>query len=593
MPDIPQEQRQVGPAALPGVRMSSVPNANTYGANIARVGEDTGLAIYQKEVEEANQTQFLDGATQLEGIKNDLLTQARQVKGKDAMGAMDAALESWDKQAGELIDEGGYNSTVKQALGRARLQHAKELMTGLQQHAATQREAYKDDVTDQALVSSQNSIRNLITPDVPMASLKGSLATIELNQDAIVADVAKRKGLEGTELHDVIRKNARSSNGAEVVKGLLAVGRDQDAKQFFLDRKKAGDFTAVHLDQLEHAVMEGSSQGEAARTVNGWIQSGMPADEMQAKVRTMREANPKAADYAHNLVNQHLAEQTAQAKAQNNQMMMDGMALIDQKPGRQPWQLMTPAAWASMSKEQRSALQDYANDKLKPMDRVNNDAKQLQFFGLSTDQRGNLSEAEFRTQYWRHFDNHMRDRSMEMWRESRQSVLNGQNKTPKDPKDPQVTDAQPVTDQIMDTLKLSGLLKDSTHPTKDEQDVQVAARFQRQATAALEQESVKQGRKLTATERQAVIDTVKNESMKKLWVPGFFWNSEKPVIQMTDEEKAKAFVPLAKIPDAQQIQLKRLLDAKGRKVTPDKLERLYTQMLMKNDTGVNTILSEP
>jgi hypothetical protein len=174
-----------------------------------------------------------------------------------------------------------------------------------------------------------------------------------------------------------------------------------------------------------------------------------------------------------------------------------------------------------------------------------------------------------------------------MWNASKNAIDKN------DAKDPKVSATQSFTDQVKDTFRLSGLVDPHQPLSKyDDEQVTMLARFERESTARVEQAELAGKKRLTATERQAIIDDVRDLAIKQVWVPGTFFDAKKPLLALSEDEKGRAIVPLNKIPPKELESLKNYMLSNGADPTPDKLRRAYAQFLLGNRKGIDAIVGE-
>ena len=106
------------------------------------------------------------------------------------------------------------------------------------------------------------------------------------------------------------------------------------------------------------------------------------------------------------------------------------------------------------------------------------------------------------------------------------------------------------------------------------------SRFITQAQTAINEFEVTKldgKRKASPDERQAIINKVKDDALKKVWKPGLFWDSSMEKIRMEEDDKGRAYVPVDKIPKVELDDLKNYIVSEGKRVTLDKLRRAYPQ----------------
>lgn len=581
---LPLEQRQVDQAPVPGARYESQVTPQALGSGVAAVGETLGLKIYQKSVQEANETAVLDADNKLARASMKIQSDMSQMKGKDAMGASDYL----DTAFGKATDEIGQtlsNPQQRQAFQQRATHRSLVLQELAHKHMATEGAKYQDQVTDDTLRTSVDNARmNASNPEI-IATEKGS-------QKLALAYWADRNGVMGTPIYQQRVAQTLSTTNTEVIKGLLTNGHDLDAKAYY-DQNKA-EFVATDRDQVEHLLDEGSTRG-AAQTKAQEIIASSDGELANAVPKYEAIANPKVQQLTRQLVQQHFADLDLAKKRVLDDNYQAVSNVVDHQIQKNPGvpfiarQVIPPDYWDKLTLAEKGAVQNYIDHGTQPKDQPNDDQKWLTFLELPTDKKGALAKREYDSQFRQHFSKAFQSRADGIWEAAR-------NATDKqDQKDPNVTDAVSAQHQIFETFRTSGLVNPNIERGKYSDDqVKTVVQFENNATAALEQESRVLKRKLTPIERQTVINGVRDQAIQKVWVPGtFFGTNEKALIQLSEDEKGQALVPLDKIPPDELQQLKNYLQSNGKAITADKLRRAYPQWkIFKNKQAFNAIVNE-
>lgn len=645
MATTPQDQRRVDQTAMPGVRITAAPTANALGAGVAQVGEGVGLAVYARAVREANQTAFLSADRQLADTAMRLQVKLGEMKGRDAMGAPDLLRDEFDKAAGELEQKALSNDQQRQAFERARGQRWSELNHAIQRHVSAEKTAYEDGETVAYINSSVNNAR----------LNAGNTGQVELElqrQEAVLREWAQRKGLGryedrevlgpapgqpipieplpgegigeymdavdrfkrtrayrergepfmeegpkrkervwvGTPAYEEKLAEIQSRTNTEVIKGLLLKGSDREARAYFNGRREK--FVAADRDVVERLLDEGSTRGEAQRQARALI--AQHPDRFGDAVKGAEQIDdPKVQQLTRELVKQHFSDMEIQQKRDLDNNYLEITNVIDRlvKDRRGvPFlarEVIPAERWTQLSLGERSAVQAYIDHATKPADRPNDDETWLTFLELPTEKKAALSKREYDSQFRQHFSQAFQTRADGLWEAARGAADR------KEQKDPELTATVTPLQQITQTFRTSGLVNPDREVGKFTNDeMKMFVRFEQQATAAIEQEELAKKRKLTPTERQGVIDQVKDRAVREVWVPGTFFDSKKPVIGLEEDEKGLATVPVDKIPAAHLEMMKNYMLSNGKQPTLDKLRRAYGQFIQGNRAGFERIANE-
>lgn len=578
----PQDQRRVEQAPIPGVRLGAAPTAATFGASVAQVGEGIGLALYSRAVREANQAAFLSADKTLSEKQTEIQVQLSNLKGKDALRAPDALQTAWDKAVDE-IDAGLANDQQKQAFRRSAMARHDQLNRAMQLHVNEQMNQFADGETAAYVRSSVDNVR-LNAMDEEAIALEKS------RQAAALTEQAQRKGLLGSEAHKEQVATVLSKTNLEVVKGRMLKGNDRAAKAFYDEHHE--EFVAADRDVVERMLDEGSTRGEAQRQARALI-AKYPNDFGEAVKEAEQIDDPKIQQFARELIKQHFGDLEIQKKRDLDDNYLAITNVIDRRVKQAPGvpfiarDVIPPDKWMWLTLGEKSAVQAYIDHATKPADRPNDDETWLTFLELPTEKKAALSKREYDSQFRQHLSQAFQTRADGLWEAARGALDR------KEQKDPELTSTVTPLQQITQTFRTSGLVNADREVGKFTNDeMKMFVRFEQQATAAIEQEELAKKRKLTPTERQLVIDQVKDQAIKQVWVPGTWFDSKKPVLGLEEDEKGRAFVPFDKIPAAHLETMKKYMLSNGKPITMDKLRRAYGQFIQGNRAGFEQIANE-
>lgn len=648
----PMEERRVALQGAPSARVTTQVTPHMYGSQIGGTVEDLGLAVYSKEIRDANQTAYMAADRRLSEAQTELQVRLGDMRGRDALGAPDVLKREWEKIVHSIEKDSIYNDAQREAFQRSALSRYDQTNRWLQGHVSGEKYKFQEHETIGFLKASQDSaalnadnpawvaeektkqraalqewaVRNgyghyeeeadLPGPGGPQAipiyrdevdtDLDYEMRTDRMTQTASYKERrepfweegARPRGRKwvGSETYNEKLMEVHSGTNSAVIERLLNTGKDITAKQFYDDHK--AEFTAGDRAKLERVLEEGSYRGEALRQSRAIV--GQSKDLKDALTRVDKINDPELVRRVREGVTQHYSDQAHAMKLRQDALYEAAGNAIDQavvnakKKGLTAViarNIVKPSEWAQLSLGEKSALQAYADHALKPdvEGKVKtDDAKYLEFLYMSPEDRAKLSLRDYHTKYRQYFspgDQAKADSDLQRAREA---------KAPGG-KEFHVSDTQSFTDQVRDSFTTSGLVDANKARAKySDDEVTMEATFQRNATKAVEAEERARGKKLSPTERQEVIDKVKDAATKEMWVPGRFWGTnKKPAISMTEDDKARAVVPLDKIPAADLTTLRNYMTSLGKKPTDDKLRRAYGQYILGNRAAMEQIINEP
>lgn len=613
MPRVPQLEQRVQNAPLPGARFTGAPSPESYGAGVGETLIRLGTDMYKKEVDNADRTAVFEADRQAAELQLELQGKLSQVHGKNALGVEESIKTEWKDGIAKI--QSGLTDRQRSVFDHRQQARSFQLQDYAMRHASKEIEAVQDTETEAGLKSAIDVIR--ANPESPLV-FKNETERMK----SLITSHAVRKGLMGivtpemlktpefyrpyvergeeppavgkTYLTDTarhLRDQALSKAHREVVTELSVQGKDLAASSWFAKHKDA--LTAPDRDAVEKTIEESSTRGEAQRLVRGLLKEGKTESEIIAHIDEKID-NPKIVDLAHQLTSRHFREQAAITKDQVDQVYLEGANAIEQHPNVNPRLLIDPERWARLSIGERHALEERAKSltKYEKPDRPNDDSLWLDFLALEPEHVATLSRREFDERYWSKFDNHTRQRAETQWNTYKDALTKKENKVD----DPKVTASLTFKDQVNNAWALSGLVNPDKERSKWSSDeVKQFVRFEDEAARALqayEMTKLEGKRHATPDEVRAVISEVTKRAVQKVFTEGFFWNSERPVIGLEEDEKKRVFVPIDKIPKDSLDDLRRYIESLGKTVTADKLRRAYGQRVLNNRPAFDQIVNE-
>lgn len=618
MPKVPQLEQTVSTAAVPGVRLGGAASPESYGAGVGSVASRIGLAVYEQEAINADRTAVFEADRQAADLQTALEQKLRQTRGKNVLGVDETLRKEWDEGLNKI--EGGLASgRQKNAFLRIRSQRSDQLNRLTQHHVATEFERFQDEETEAGLQSVLDRVR--ANPD-----RREIVDSERLRAESLVRAAAQRKGWTGVVTEDMLRNQefrrpyeergeavpgvgdqflseryterraaVTSQLHSAVVNGFLARGDDRTARDYFLEHKQ--DFVAGDRQALEKTVLEGSTIGEARRTVNGWIAKGYNELAMLEEARLAGEKDPKLGNLLRDYATQHFADTALAEKRVDDRNHEAFSQYLRERIAREPGVYHDPRKeigldkFLSLPDATQRHLELIAREAVQPTDRPNDDALWLDFLALPPEQVAGLSRREFDTKYWSKLDNSHRSRAEAQWNAYRDAMEKGQKE-----KDPKITATLTFKDQVNNSWALSGLIDPAKERSKWSTDeMKMFVRFEDEAARAVqayELTKLEGKRHATPDEVREVIKGVRDRAVNKVFTEGWFSYKERPVISLEEDEKRRVLVPVDKIPADSLADLRNYIRSKGKQITDDKLRRAYAQYVLGNRAAFEEIIAE-
>ena len=154
MPQVPTiDGPQVRPQGIPSVREPIDRSPDEFGAGVGRglqQAGNMGLQLYEQEKRRADQIAVSEFEGQASEIQTNEELGVQKVKGKDALGAIDKAIENFDQSTGTLIENLG-NERQKEAARRLAQSRRQSLRESGMRYAQAQMTAYDNATTESLL----------------------------------------------------------------------------------------------------------------------------------------------------------------------------------------------------------------------------------------------------------------------------------------------------------------------------------------------------------------------------------------------------------------------------------------------------------
>lgn len=570
---------RVATAPLPGARLS--PDAPAAAFTPAPGPDLSGVTrvvaeIAQQEKQKADQVAVLDADNQLGQLQDTILYDPQRgvlnARGKNALDASSGVADQWQTGVSKIA-AGLKNDDQRMAFQRMAMLRGLDLHQTVERHVSSELRAYDDDTTKAAI---GNAINDGLTNFGDPARVDQAVQKAQ----AILKDYAKRNGLSADVLQGQLA-DTTSRIHAGVIDRMLAVGQDQAARSYY-DAHKAA-LTGADADSVDKALEEGTTRGESQRqadTIMGKATSRAAALDMVREI-----SDPKIRDLTEDRVNRAWSERTQAEQEQREQTYLTATNLIDQHPGRLPRDVIPPSQWATLTLEQRNALERRAEEPTS-----NDDKAWLSFMALDEQAIGQMPRSTFEAKYWSRFDAQHRSRADALWHNARDAAQNPKRENP------ELASTLTYNERVFTALSNAGVIPpNKTTLSQLSKDQAATARaFDTEAARRVEEYQLTElggKRKATGDEIQRIVDRMaitvfvnKPHARDPQQVAG--------LAHLTDDEKGNAYVPIGKIPDAERNRIEALIQQAGGPVTDDKVQRAYAAYALDDFDLFNRVISE-
>lgn len=577
MPQVPSYgQRVVETTALPGARYTPDASPASFGA-VEPINLDPAIRqlreIEQREQAKADEDAFFEADAKLAAAETFILldpkTGVLQRKGKNAFSAPEDVKEEWLKRVGE-IESTLSTDRQRDAFRRSALNREESLSRRVQEHVGREMDQH-------AMETAESLITNEI--DAAVANLdKTRIEDAIMRITEVTSSEARRNGWSPEETQRAMQ-HSLSTLHVGVIGKMLDEDQYQRANDYFKEYKK--DIRGSEHGKIQKTLEEETLRGEAQRTALRITNEHRDLTAALKAVDAIKE--PKLQDAVRDRVKERFNEQEADENEDREDAYLRATNLLDANPGRRVWDVVPPSLKHILSLEQRNALESRASGG--PTE--NDNRAWLDFLELDVQAVAKLSRVQFESQFWTKFDLSHRGRAESHWLESRNAVENGRLSTP------ELSSTVTFKDQVANTLRRTRLI----NPEKpisglNEKEVDMYAAFEDEAARRIlhfELTELEGKRKSTSDEKQTIMDTMATE---KVFIEKWWTDPEKPIFALNTDEKGRAYIKYDQVPLLERRSLENLLRSKGRRITNDKIQRAYAQVLMNNPNGVAAILEE-
>jgi hypothetical protein len=531
MPTVPKYSRTEQVERLPSPRLTPDAPAAAFGIDLSKT-EQIARQIWIEEKQKADQIAILDADNQLAQHENQAINNMQQKKGKDAFDLPNEVMNEFDQTTSGIADK---LSNDTQAIAFKRYVNARryDLNRQVQHHVARERAQYDGETTDSFLSNERNAaVLNYDNLDRVKLSVD--------RQRAALIDYGDRNG-KPKEYVDLKIAETIGKTHAGVIDRMLINGYDLMAKQYY-DKNKGEITDEKDILTLEKALNIGSVRGESQRQADTIVlQPNVTYARALERMRAIKD--PAVRDSVEDRINRFFSEQKIIENDGEKKRMLTATDIVDRTMDVNN---ISPATWAQLNIEQRNALEARAKRLLTGEEPVQNDSKWLEFLDLTPTQLANMDQNQLETKYRQYFDRPHWDRAALQWAIARDAA--------KDPKHAPVLSAmQTDKDIVFNAFGRTIGKPDRINWGTDEKSAFL--NFEDAASSAVQRyelTNLATKRKATDEEKQKIV----NDLMRQKVMIGSFWfDREKPLIMLTDDERKAAYVPVIKIPQEAKLRM--------------------------------------
>lgn len=571
MPIVRRAERQVGIAALPGVRKTAADTPASLGVGLeyakadkfaaqagfgeraARIGLETYGRIVEEERTAADQTALLEANNTIAEWKNQRLfdpeTGAFAQKGKAAQPLPEQIQQEFDKVTSE-IEKTLHTDRQRTAFANLRAQEWQALDLQVRRHVFGEMQQFQAG-------ELKSLVENSVNAAISSAS-DPALVAIELEKAvSAIATNAPRLGL-GPEAIEAQVRAVQSQTHVGVISKLLADENDQAAQAYFEAAKSQIDGEVI--DQVVKALDEGTLRGQAQKTADEIIRAGGTLTEQLEKTKGLE---PKLRDQVEQRL-EHKDAVTKRAKAEEKEAdMRSAYDILDRTPNVAK---IPPTLWTSFDGGTRSAMLSYATRRAKGEPIETDLATYYQLMvGAGVDPTGFAADNLLR---YRH---KLDEGDFKQLAGLQLSIKNGDAKATEKELGPFRTRGQ----VLEDTLTAHGMDPNAKANTEEGKAI---AQLRRMLDRRVELLQGTTGKKASNEDIQAELDALLSRSVR---VPGSWWNIFPGGKSFTDTDKRLLDLTVGDIPSVERSQIEAALKARNQPVSDATVLNLYLETLLR------------
>ena len=588
MPRVPQLDRSVSPAPMPGVRDQAVSNEGLQRAAAGFNRSVTGVAadIRQEEIDKVDEQALFEARRRLNKWEIERVYDpqkgAMATKGRQAFD-LPKSLDEEFKTFSAEVEKGLTTERQRMAFRQMSEGRRVQINEWANKHEYGERERF---YLEQYGADIENS------KERAAASMDPKTAETEIAvQSQRTVDYLTSQGKSPEFIKQQLQKDETDTH-ARVIDSMMSKGEDLAAEGYYAKVKDRMDPDARKV--YNERVAENSRLGKSQRIADS-IQSRFASvysdvhgeDEILTEDGAIEAAkkeagdDPKVREMSIDRVRQAWALRERDQKDYLDKSYTTASTMVEAGSSLDDVRGMLDESWFHMRPEQRASIE--AQIKHKNMgtqpDMDANGGKGWQvYLSFPTDPKeiAKMSQADVIHKYRGHLDDAHFNRVVETWRGVKEAEAAGRSAF----KDPKVAETLSFNQEVENAARLGGLIPEDGSPSKLKgNDAKRYAQWERSAAVAIQEAETFKGGKLTSEERQKTLDTL---LLNKVFVERWGTDPQVPVAVLTDEDRGVAYVPKKDIPAPAITEMEGVIRSMGKRVTEDKLQRMRAARLMDN-----------
>jgi hypothetical protein len=574
-----RSRRQVSRDALPGVRLTAAETATSTGAtleqqkarsqeglaNFGAVVANTGLSIYsaemQRERDRADSVAILEAQRKLGEWENARVTEALNLKGKDALGLPENMAAEFEKVSGE-IEKGLSTQRQRDMFLRLKTDRGLGVDLTMRRHVAQEINRYEAEELEGFLQNTVSS--GALHANDPKRVFTDLAAGVEA-----IRTHGKNTGKSDQAVEAQVLKFSTAMHEG-VIDRLLATEQDRAAKAYLAETRDQID--GRKIAEIEKALEEGSLRGEAQRHADDIINSGASFEEQRAAAKKLE---PKVRERALAIIEHEQAVRDRADREQHEKWTTEGRNIIDRTGD---WRSIPASTWSKLTIQETAALKAYAEHKVAQVPVKTNPHLYAQLSQMATS-----DDPEVRKRFQQmNLTEHIASLSMSDFQEFVKAQGVGRAGDEAKARG-LLINAAAQTQMVNDALVSMGL--DPTPPqpgtkTFDEQTAYRVGEFRRSVREAVSRLEQDQKKPATDEQLQSIVDRLRTPVGEKVTRDNWLWPDTKVTAFAFETAQAQA-TKVTDIPHGERQKIEEALRKNSLPISDDSVLRLFNLQLAK------------
>ena len=423
----------------------------------------------------------------------------------------------------------------------------------LKRHIASEQDNNAKEILKSTLATELSNVSNNYSNPLAIESSK--------QRNAYAIDQEAARSGWSKERIDLEKRASLSSIHTAVISNALANDQWQYAQQYY--RKNKGDIADPN-GRVALALEEGGLRGRSQSNADSIVAQYRDLPEALEAARKIKD--PKLRDATEERVRRQISDRKQDDIRLKNAVFIEAVKTVEQTGDADR---IDPARYAELGPDQRNALKILADRKRSGQAAKQDDEVWLKFTSMAPGAIARMDEAELITNYKPHLSPENWDTASRRWQAARNAAMGNPEHMTK------IKDELTFEQRFADTVRSSGILpKDKTIGSLKGDNAGMVSKLRQAAADDVLAYKRSSGKDYVPPEEVQRI--INKRVLQTVFVDNPWWyDKEKPLAALSEEEKAKAYIPIKKIPAPDVVKIKNYARSLGVNVSERQIERAY------------------